>query len=93
MCVTIPSVNAESQLHTAIGRPIVSVPIDLDRLRKEMFRRGLTRREMAAAAGISDRTLAAVFATGMASEGTKMKLAVGLFGQPIVADPDLLESA
>ena len=58
-----------------------------------MFRRGLTRREMAAAAGISDRTLAAVFATGMGSEGTKMKLSVGLFGQPIVADPDLLESA
>jgi AraC-like DNA-binding protein len=69
-------------------------PINLERLNSEMFRRGLDRRDLAGLAGISERTLAGVFAEGLATQKTKLKLSIALQKKGVVlVDPDLLEKS
>jgi len=70
------------------------IPIDIGRLRDQMFRHGFQdRRSLAKAAGISEKTLNVVFATGEATVKTKLKLSLVLYGQPVVADPEMLEAS
>lgn len=56
-----------------------------------MFKRGLDRYELAKAAGLSQRTVDATFADGLATLKTQQKLSRALYTRPIVADPDLLK--
>jgi len=91
VCVSIHIVNAELQSNNAESP--VRTPLSRERLRTEMFKRGFDRRTLALAAGISDRTLAAVFVDGLATLKTQQKLSVALYSRPVVADPDLLKES
>lgn len=72
----------------------MKVALSPDRLRAEMFKRGLTTTQLAAHAGISYATLLTVLKTGQATEATKMKVLVALLNQTVVvADPQLLEES
>jgi hypothetical protein len=58
-----------------------------------MFKRGLDRYELAQAAGLSLRTVDAVFADGLATLKTQQKPSKVLYTRPIVADPNLLKES
>ena len=87
--------NGDLKTETHEGRNLLrKSPISLDKLELEMFKRGFqSRTELAKAAGMSLRTLAEVFATGAATQRTKLQLSLALQKQAVVADPELLEAS
>ena len=64
--------------------------IDPERTRREMVRRGMTQRALAAAAGIPEMTLSRAMTGGQLQERTFRKVAEALARIPVVAGADLL---